>query len=415
MNIATTLEEILHDWNVEPTAIVTDNASSMCSCARQFSSSFHVPCAAHTLQLAVNSGLKIQAIENVLEKCRKLVGHFKHSTKDIGILNEIQLQESLNTKIKKPLKLVQDVSTRWNSTFFMLNRIKKLKLPLKRFLVEKDYPWILTNTEWNLIDDLGGLLEKFKEVTEIISAEKYPTLSILFPCIELMKAHLRNYVPKTRKVKSVQQEIKKEISTRWSYKSKEMEPALIATALDPRYKNLDFVSKEKVKEMIWKLVEQEFYALENDVHPEETIPQKKKPKLSILALFTKENNQDELMRYKKEQQIKEEEDPLEWWRKNKRSYKVLARLARQYLAIPATSAPSERLFSSAGNVISKLRSSLDPETASMLIVLHENSKEKTFSKRSSKRSKEEVEVITDDSEEESELQFIFQSQDSDYE
>ena len=36
-------------------------------------------------------------------------------------------------------------------------------------------------------------------------------------------------------------------------------------------------------------------------------------------------------------------DPLEWWKKDQSKYPYLARLACLYLAVPATSAPSERI------------------------------------------------------------------------
>jgi len=37
-------------------------------------------------------------------------------------------------------------------------------------------------------------------------------------------------------------------------------------------------------------------------------------------------------------------DPLEWWRTQTETYRGLSHLARAVLAIPATSAPSERIF-----------------------------------------------------------------------
>jgi hypothetical protein len=46
-------------------------------------------------------------------------------------------------------------------------------------------------------------------------------------------------------------------------------------------------------------------------------------------------------------------DPLKWWKEKKSSLPRLAKLACTYLAIPSTSVPSERLFSSAGNTLTK--------------------------------------------------------------
>jgi len=65
-------------------------------------------------------------------------------------------------------------------------------------------------------------------------------------------------------------------------------------------------------------------------------------------------------------------NPLEWWRVNEVRFPRLAFLARKLLAIQATSAPSERLFSAAGLTIAKDRARLTPENAAMLIFLHDN-------------------------------------------
>lgn len=50
---------------------------------------------------------------------------------------------------------------------------------------------------------------------------------------------------------------------------------------------------------------------------------------------------------------------------------LLAKIAYKLLAIPATSAPTERVFSVAGITIAKERAQLNPEHAGELIFLHD--------------------------------------------
>jgi len=65
-------------------------------------------------------------------------------------------------------------------------------------------------------------------------------------------------------------------------------------------------------------------------------------------------------------------DVLAWCKANAQQYPVTCRLWRKWLAVPASSAPCERLFSTGGNVYTKKRASLDDETAEMIIFVHEN-------------------------------------------
>jgi hypothetical protein len=48
-----------------------------------------------------------------------------------------------------------------------------------------------------------------------------------------------------------------------------------------------------------------------------------------------------------EEKIKMKTDILEWWKLNAEKYKRLAPIARDYLSVPATSVPSESVFSHA--------------------------------------------------------------------
>ena len=60
-------------------ALVTDNASNMAIAAKECDMT-HVNCFSHTLQLAIEDGLKIDQISKTLSVSRKLVGHFSHSS-----------------------------------------------------------------------------------------------------------------------------------------------------------------------------------------------------------------------------------------------------------------------------------------------------------------------------------------------
>lgn len=63
----------------------------------------------------------------------------------------------------------------------------------------------------------------------------------------------------------------------------------------------------------------------------------------------------------------EEFDVLRWWKRNQDQYPILAKMARDFLAIPLSTVASESTFSTAGMVIDKYRSSLSSETVEALI------------------------------------------------
>ena len=63
-------------------------------------------------------------------------------------------------------------------------------------------------------------------------------------------------------------------------------------------------------------------------------------------------------------------DVLQWWKDHKYEYPKLALLCAYYLAIPASSASSEREFSAAGQTINERRTNLSPETIDNILVLH---------------------------------------------
>ena len=67
--------------------------------------------------------------------------------------------------------------------------------------------------------------------------------------------------------------------------------------------------------------------------------------------------------------IKAQIKALDYWKLNANTFPVLSIIAREYLAITATSAPSERIFSIAANIITKNRNRLAKDTFKMIILL----------------------------------------------
>ncbi|KAK3917146.1 E3 SUMO-protein ligase ZBED1 [Frankliniella fusca] len=89
------------------------------------------------------------------------------------------------------------------------------------------------------------------------------------------------------------------------------------------------------------------------------------------ALGPEELFQQELSRFDSIQ-VHMETDIRLWWKERVDTYPRLAVLARKYLSMPATSTPSERLFSVGGNIITDTRTCLGGELSETLIFLSSN-------------------------------------------
>lgn len=67
--------------------------------------------------------------------------------------------------------------------------------------------------------------------------------------------------------------------------------------------------------------------------------------------------------------ISETRCPLQWWSSRAEAHPQLSVLARKCLTSPATSVPCERLFSLAGNIVTKKRAALTSDNVYRLVCL----------------------------------------------
>lgn len=78
---------------------------------------------------------------------------------------------------------------------------------------------------------------------------------------------------------------------------------------------------------------------------------------------------DELSCYLASPRAEIDTDVLSWWKTNASVYPRLSEMARDYLAIPATGAPVERMFSIGTDVVRPKRASLNPDTIEACLCL----------------------------------------------
>ena len=86
------------------------------------------------------------------------------------------------------------VSTRWNSTFHMLIRAKRLMVPIDMFIDSDSsfQKYCLTSDEWAFLEHVLNILQPIDDVTNFLSKSKYPSISLVIPaysgCLEQIQS-----------------------------------------------------------------------------------------------------------------------------------------------------------------------------------------------------------------------------------
>ncbi|KAL2086195.1 hypothetical protein ACEWY4_017254 [Coilia grayii] len=199
----------------------------------------HIPCVAHMLQRTITVCLEDSSFDTALAKCRKIVGHFKHSP---ASTEELHQQQTALGQAREPL--VQDVTTIWNSTLSMISRYLRNQEAVNATLARQKHNLAtLTNLECDKLQKLEVVLEPCKYVTELLGGETYVSCSVVLPAL----CHLNHimdpsdedpgYMIKFKATFSKDlDKCKATINNRW---------LKVATALDPRFKDLKSLHKNE--------------------------------------------------------------------------------------------------------------------------------------------------------------------------
>ncbi|CAI6354947.1 unnamed protein product [Macrosiphum euphorbiae] len=117
--IATKLVDVCVEWNITKqkiVSVVTDGAANMTKAI--FWKKKHILCFAHKLNLVAQNAISsVSKLTELISKVKNIIKWFKHS---------VVASDELRKATNGDGKLIQEVATRWNSTYYMLERFTKL-------------------------------------------------------------------------------------------------------------------------------------------------------------------------------------------------------------------------------------------------------------------------------------------------
>lgn len=370
----------------------------------------HMRCAAHILNLVVKDGLKdvhlsIIRIRSAVRFVRSSPARsksFKKSIKEVGG----------SSKRLVPL----DVETRWNSTYLMLQSALKFKEAFDnlnskggaytRHLAKKH--GAPTDNDWEAVKTFLPFLEIFYHATLKVSGSLHVTSNVYVPEIVGVSSLISSFCEdENENIRNMATKMKKKHDKYWADADNINILLFIATILDPRQKwvfvewavkdtfyennaNLILVTIKKCLKSLFECYDTSNSSLGSDIGEANSTTSASSSidhdlggvksldaQQILMTRFRKEKGascveekKTELDRYLSD--VVEDHDPkfdlLGWWKDcSKRRYPILAKMARDLLAMPVSTVASESAFSTGGRVLDKFRTSLTPRIVEALI------------------------------------------------
>jgi hypothetical protein len=333
-----------------------------------------IGCHCHQLELAVGDALQVAKVVTLIKQLMEFVAAYRTSSRTKAVVKSVL---SLEHNEKMPF-LPQDVATRWTSTFRMidafLNNVDIFSRANQQILQDSKLSripgsdqlhFLMNPIKQRLLSKLKELLDPLARAVDDLQGDSYPTLCwVQILAARLLRAVQVKIEEENRAAKrsdtflEVLKRLEKSIRKRllWEKLPDNYMPIdYIAPALDPRTKSLYFLQNQAERDAVWKHIEELVTKTKlpdetESNEPDSAVTHEMGAIEQLLYGFGIEGTKTKHADAHNEIQAFQQEpgytkDPLSWWLQNEVKYPRLAYLARNYLAIPASSATVERIFS----------------------------------------------------------------------
>jgi len=150
-----------------------------------------IGCIDHLVELTTGIAFDGPGVKDVMAKCRRIVGHFSSSSQAQDTL----LRQQLVTGTGTPLKVVQDVVTRWWSTYSMVERLLELRVSLHQLanIDDKIAEIMLSLQEWEIVKQMERILKPFMHIQRFFEGQTYVTISHVPYMIKTLRGILEGF------------------------------------------------------------------------------------------------------------------------------------------------------------------------------------------------------------------------------
>ena len=153
----------------------------------------HLYCIDHNLHLNAKIAFEDSNLpdsENAMKAARSQVQFFNSSTQALDKLCNMQ---QTTREGEKPLKVIQDVQTRWWSTWKMLHRLLVLTPTIDALIASRQVNTPpLTPHQKKVLTEVEHLLAPIAKAQKTLEGDKYPTISFVPFFIWKLREHLKS-------------------------------------------------------------------------------------------------------------------------------------------------------------------------------------------------------------------------------
>ncbi|KAK3910853.1 E3 SUMO-protein ligase ZBED1 [Frankliniella fusca] len=204
--LADQMLKFCEEWDIKAThveAVITDNAENIkLAVKKAFGETKLLNCFDHTLNLIPRAALfgvkdgkpNVDGVPELIKKMKDIVTFSHMSGNFSNELKRIQVEQYNKTE-GTTLRLLQDVVTRWGSTYKMIERFLTLQPVVVQAAAGFPDLDMLSAAELAAARIVMNILEPFHFATTEMSAEKHTTVSKILPMVRnIMKAELDAYL-----------------------------------------------------------------------------------------------------------------------------------------------------------------------------------------------------------------------------